>query len=106
VKPVKNKRIRRKKPVPIPIPEPTPYTHYKCRFCGSMDNGMVEWSETQYGSASLVTLDGELDNYDSNSSDNFCIDNYRCAECDEDSNSQGILFVACTENGEVNPDEE
>ncbi len=57
---------------------------YFCRRCGKPDDIGVDYTETNYGIADLVSADGELDNYNITDSDNFNITSYRCAGCDHE----------------------
>lgn len=77
-------------------PEPTMEWEHPpmiCKYCGTRDSITVSWSETEYGHASLIDRDLELEDYETDDSDNFEIHNFRCDECGEEETTLEDLIL-------------
>jgi hypothetical protein len=53
-----------------------------CRGCGGEGTIDAHWSEISYGTATVRGHDGDLDDYNTDDSDNFEINSYVCTNCD------------------------
>ena len=76
MKPIKN--------VPIIIQQhklPNP-DDYWCKHCQALNSGVVKFQETGYGMATLVNMDEDLDNQETEDYGNFEITSYMCTACD------------------------
>ena len=67
---------------------------YWCKHCGELNSGVVNYSETVFGTATLVNLDSDLDDYETTDTDNFEITEVRCRNCDERRDSIDELFAS------------
>lgn len=66
--------------------DPSPWNmeagYYRCKNCGYPDNIRAYYAERVLGVASLINLDGELDDFDSCDSDGFEVNEYSCRNCE------------------------
>lgn len=56
--------------------------NYYCKHCGWPDSATADYSEMSYGTALVVNMEGDLDDYDTGDHENFEVHNYRCRECE------------------------
>jgi len=93
----------RNAPVPVPQPRRRRYAtpEYRCKFCGASESGYARYSEIVGGRARLMSIDGDLDDYeqDDNSGDMEIL-GYYCGECDREENDIERLFTPDVEDEE------
>lgn len=58
-----------------------------CRFCGEPDCIIANYTEEVWGTAVVMTRDGELDDYETGAGENFHVRGYRCTNCNEERDS-------------------
>lgn len=69
----------------------------RCKRCGEENCIEVWWSERTYGTADVLNHDSELGNYETQESDNFSIDSFKCTSCNLDGSH---LYDVALEIGE------
>lgn len=90
MKPVKNKIII--KPVQGEIPHGSNW--YRCKHCGAIQSGRVNYTQVGGGSAMIVNMNEELGDYDEdNYGGDINIHSYYCTECCREVDSLEELFT-------------
>lgn len=96
MKPTKNK---------TPILKKKRIVAYVCKHCGAEECGEMQYSELAYGTASLISLAGDCDNYDTSDGE-LDTTGYRCSNCEREGGSIDELFGEYEEEEEELEDEE
>ncbi len=73
--------------------------NYYCKYCGSTDSAVGCYSEMVYGTANVINIDGDMDDYESGDGENFDTYKYTCRECGEEEASLHNLVTADSDEG-------
>ena len=61
--------------------------NYWCKKCGEKNNVEAHYSQTEYGTAKIINVNGDVDEYDPTDWGNLTLHYYMCRSCGEEQNN-------------------